>query len=85
MTVHHEYIGLRWYQVSPSTSVHRVKQLLYEETDLPVKEQRLSHNGRLVSLLFGPVQGQVTSETNLWDEARSFIHSGGPVNVGRPR
>lgn len=57
MTVHHEYIGLRWYQVSPSTSVHRVKQLLYEETNLPVKEQRLSHNGRLVSLLFGPEPG----------------------------
>lgn len=49
VTVHHEYIGLRSYQVSPSTSVHRVKQLLYEETDLPVKEQRLSHNGRKVS------------------------------------
>ncbi|TNN01589.1 hypothetical protein fugu_010971, partial [Takifugu bimaculatus] len=44
--VHHDYIGLRSYQVSPFTSVHCVKQLLYEETHLPVEEQRLSHNGR---------------------------------------
>lgn len=47
--VHHDYIGLRSYQVSPFTSVQRVKQLLYEETHLPVEEQRLSHNGRRVS------------------------------------
>lgn len=48
MTVRHEYIGLKSYQVSPFTSVQDVKQLLYEETDLPVKEQRLTHNGRVV-------------------------------------
>lgn len=48
VTVRHEYIGLRSYQVSPLTSVEDVKQLLYEETNLPVKEQRLTHNGRLV-------------------------------------
>uniref|UniRef100_A0A7N8Y5K6 Ubiquitin-like domain-containing protein n=1 Tax=Mastacembelus armatus TaxID=205130 RepID=A0A7N8Y5K6_9TELE len=46
VTVRHEYIGLRSYQVTPFTSVQDVKQLLYEETDLPVKEQRLTHNGR---------------------------------------
>lgn len=48
VTVRHEYIGLKSYQVSPFTSVQDVKQLLYEETDLPVKEQRLTHNGRVV-------------------------------------
>ncbi|XP_056298083.1 sacsin isoform X4 [Pseudoliparis swirei] len=48
VTVRHEYIGLRSYQVSPLTSVEDVKQLLYEETNLPVKEQRLTHNGRLL-------------------------------------
>lgn len=53
VTVHHEYIGSRSYQVSPLTSVHRVKQLLYEETDLPVREQRLSHNGRQVGYSHG--------------------------------
>lgn len=48
VTVRHEYIGLRSYQVSPFTSVQDVKQLLYEETNLPVKEQQLTHNGRVV-------------------------------------
>lgn len=49
VTVRHEYIGSRSYRVSPFTSVQDVKQLLYEETDLPVKEQRLTHNGKVVS------------------------------------
>lgn len=48
VTVRHEYIGLRSYQVSPLTSVGDVKKFLYEETNLPVKEQRLCHNGRVV-------------------------------------
>nr|XP_040022447.1 sacsin isoform X1 [Gasterosteus aculeatus aculeatus]XP_040022488.1 sacsin isoform X1 [Gasterosteus aculeatus aculeatus] len=48
VTVRHEYIGLRSYRVSPFTSVEDIKELLYEETNLPVKEQRLTHNGRLL-------------------------------------
>ncbi|XP_035477575.1 sacsin isoform X1 [Scophthalmus maximus] len=48
VTVRHEYIGLRSFQVTSFTSVQEVKQLLYEETDLPVKEQRLIHNGRVL-------------------------------------
>ncbi|XP_036005447.1 sacsin [Fundulus heteroclitus] len=48
VTVRHECIGPRSYRVSPSTSVQDVKQMLYEETDLPVKEQRLLHNGRML-------------------------------------
>lgn len=36
--------------MSPVTSVRDVKQLLYEETDLPVEEQRLLHDGRMVSV-----------------------------------
>ncbi|XP_032365245.1 sacsin isoform X1 [Etheostoma spectabile] len=48
VTVRHEYIGLRAYEVSPFTSVEDVKQLLYEETNLPVKEQQLTHNGRVL-------------------------------------
>uniref|UniRef100_A0A3Q3FB24 Sacsin molecular chaperone n=1 Tax=Labrus bergylta TaxID=56723 RepID=A0A3Q3FB24_9LABR len=47
-TLRHDYIGLRSYEVSPFTSVQDVKQLLYEETNLPVIEQRLTHNGRVV-------------------------------------
>lgn len=61
MTVHHDYIGLRSYQVPPFTSVHCVKQLLYEETHLPVEEQRLSHNGRRVSYLFWTRIGRASS------------------------
>lgn len=49
MTVRHDYIGPRSYQVSPLTSVQDVKQLLFEETDLPVEEQRLTHDGKVVS------------------------------------
>ncbi|MEQ2205411.1 hypothetical protein XENOCAPTIV_027445, partial [Xenoophorus captivus] len=48
VTVNHECIGPRSYQVSPFTSVQDVKQMLYEETNLPVKEQRLLHNGRML-------------------------------------
>ncbi|XP_068174425.1 sacsin [Antennarius striatus] len=46
VTVRHEYIGLRSYQISHFMTVQDVKQLLYEETSLPVKEQRLTHNGK---------------------------------------
>lgn len=52
VTVRHECIGPRSYRVSPVTLVQDVKQLIYEETNLPVKEQRLLHNGRIVSCFF---------------------------------
>ncbi|KAK2847013.1 hypothetical protein Q5P01_010012 [Channa striata] len=48
VTVRHEYVGLRSYQVSHFTSVQDVKQLIYEETNLPVKEQRLTYNGKVL-------------------------------------
>ncbi|CAK6974386.1 sacsin [Scomber scombrus] len=48
VTVRHEYLGPRSYQISPSRLVGDVKQLLYEETNLPVREQRLTHNGRVL-------------------------------------
>lgn len=54
MTVRHEYMGVRSYQVPPTTSVEEVKRLLYEDTDLPVNEQRLSHSGRGVSVGLSP-------------------------------
>ncbi|KAJ3590909.1 hypothetical protein NHX12_008857, partial [Muraenolepis orangiensis] len=46
VTVRHEYMGCRSYPISPTTSVGDVKRRLYEETDLPVTQQRLVHNGR---------------------------------------
>uniref|UniRef100_A0A3Q3VU54 Uncharacterized protein n=1 Tax=Mola mola TaxID=94237 RepID=A0A3Q3VU54_MOLML len=52
VTVCHEYIGAKSYQVSPFASVQDIKQFLFEETNLPVKEQRLTHNGRVVSYSF---------------------------------
>nr|XP_057935271.1 sacsin isoform X2 [Doryrhamphus excisus] len=48
VTVRHDYLGLRSYQVPPLTLVGDVKQLLYEETNLPVREQRLAHNGKVL-------------------------------------
>ncbi|KAM9853358.1 sacsin isoform 2-T2 [Aulostomus maculatus] len=48
VTVRHEYFGLRSYQVCPSTSVGDVKRFLYEDTNLPVREQRLIRNGRVL-------------------------------------
>ncbi|KAM3615803.1 uncharacterized protein V6R79_008113 [Siganus canaliculatus] len=48
VTVHHEYLGLRSYQVCPCTSVQDVKRLLYEETNLPVSEQQLTYNGKVL-------------------------------------
>lgn len=48
MTVRHEYIGRKAYQIPHSTAVRDIKQLIYEETDLPVIEQQLVHNGKVV-------------------------------------
>ncbi|XP_067364140.1 sacsin isoform X3 [Channa argus] len=48
VTVRHEYIGLRSYQVTGFTSVQDVKNRIYEETNLPVKEQRLTYSGKVL-------------------------------------
>ncbi|XP_014070239.1 sacsin isoform X3 [Salmo salar] len=48
VTVRHEYIGQRAYQVPHSAAVRDIKQLIYEETDLPVIEQQLVHNGKVL-------------------------------------
>nr|XP_023669533.1 sacsin isoform X1 [Paramormyrops kingsleyae]XP_023669534.1 sacsin isoform X1 [Paramormyrops kingsleyae] len=46
VTVLHEYIGHRVFLVSPGTTVRDVKQLIYEEADVPVAEQLLFHHGK---------------------------------------
>ncbi|MBN3300144.1 SACS protein, partial [Amia calva] len=46
VTVLHEYIGHRVFEVSPSAAVKDIKQLIYAETDFPVLEQQLLHNGK---------------------------------------
>uniref|UniRef100_A0AAV2J3B7 Ubiquitin-like domain-containing protein n=1 Tax=Knipowitschia caucasica TaxID=637954 RepID=A0AAV2J3B7_KNICA len=50
VTVDHEYLGPKSFQASRGTSVLEVKQLVYEETDLPVPEQRLVHRGRVADV-----------------------------------
>nr|XP_033804575.1 sacsin isoform X2 [Geotrypetes seraphini] len=46
ITVLHEYVGCRTYDLPPSTAVKDVKELLYTETDFPVSEQHLWHNNK---------------------------------------
>uniref|UniRef100_A0A8C5P842 Sacsin molecular chaperone n=1 Tax=Leptobrachium leishanense TaxID=445787 RepID=A0A8C5P842_9ANUR len=41
VTVLHEYIGCRTYEVPPSSQIGKIKRLIYGETDFPVSEQRL--------------------------------------------
>ncbi|KAJ7995472.1 hypothetical protein DPEC_G00244910 [Dallia pectoralis] len=49
VTVRHEYIGHRAYQVPYSAAVWDIKQLIFEETDFPVTEQQLVHNGKVLN------------------------------------
>ncbi|KAI1893439.1 hypothetical protein AGOR_G00123740 [Albula goreensis] len=48
VTVLHECIGTRVFEVLPSTTIGDVKQLIYEGTDFPVAEQQLFFNGKPV-------------------------------------
>ncbi|XP_029111081.1 sacsin isoform X3 [Scleropages formosus] len=48
VTVLHEYIGHRVFELQPSAAVRDVKQLIYEEADIPVEEQQLLHHGKLL-------------------------------------
>ncbi|KAM9318083.1 sacsin [Pholidichthys leucotaenia] len=77
-TVRHEYFGLRSYQVSPFTSVQDVKQLLYEETGLPVKEQRLTFNGRTLddNVQIGSLVPSGSSEISFSLEGRGLKGGG---------
>jgi len=47
--VYHDYLGKRVFQVPPSTVIRYIKTLIYQETDYPVPQQQLFHNGKLVS------------------------------------
>ncbi|RXN14153.1 sacsin-like isoform X1 [Labeo rohita] len=44
----HDYLGKRVFQVPPSTVIRYIKTLIYQETDYPVSQQQLFHNGKLV-------------------------------------
>ncbi|XP_075448362.1 sacsin isoform X2 [Ascaphus truei] len=48
VTVLHEYVGCRTYEVPPSALIKDIKQLIFGDTDFPVSEQRLVfHNKEL--------------------------------------
>ncbi|XP_063763449.1 LOW QUALITY PROTEIN: sacsin [Eleginops maclovinus] len=78
LTVRHEYMGLRCYRVSPCTSVEEVKQLLYEETDLPITEQQLTHNGRVLedSVQIGSLVPAGSPEVSVTLEGRGLKGGG---------
>ncbi|XP_052432577.1 sacsin [Carassius gibelio] len=42
----HDYLGKRVFQVPPSTVIRYIKSLIYQETDYPVSQQQLFHNGK---------------------------------------
>ncbi|KAG5836816.1 hypothetical protein ANANG_G00232640 [Anguilla anguilla] len=46
VTILHEYIGHRVFQVPPSVAVGDVKRLIHEDTGFPPAEQQLFHNGK---------------------------------------
>uniref|UniRef100_W5M0P3 Sacsin molecular chaperone n=2 Tax=Lepisosteus oculatus TaxID=7918 RepID=W5M0P3_LEPOC len=46
VTVLHEYIGHRVFEVPLSAAVEDVKQLICTDTDFPISEQQLFHNGK---------------------------------------
>ena len=48
VTVCHEYLGSRVFRVPGATAVGHIKELVTEETGLPVSEQRLLQDGRPV-------------------------------------
>ncbi|KAB5550488.1 hypothetical protein PHYPO_G00054330 [Pangasianodon hypophthalmus] len=48
VTIRHEYLGQWVFQVPWSTAVQQIKQLIYQETDFPVCEQQLIHNGKVI-------------------------------------
>ncbi|XP_017552321.1 sacsin isoform X1 [Pygocentrus nattereri] len=49
VTVSHDYLGCRVFQVPWSTAVQQIKLLIYEETHFPVCEQQLFHNGKVIN------------------------------------
>ncbi|XP_061916453.1 sacsin isoform X1 [Entelurus aequoreus] len=78
VTVRHDYLGLRSYQVSPQTLVGHVKQLLYEETNLPVGAQRLAHNGKMLddSMQVGTLVPMGSPEVSVTLEGRGLKGGG---------
>ncbi|XP_046891394.1 sacsin isoform X5 [Hypomesus transpacificus] len=78
VTIRHEYMGPRTYQLPHSTAVRDVKQLIYEETDLPITEQQLIHNGKVLDdrLQIGTLVHPRISEISITLEGRGLKGGG---------
>ncbi|KAM6946232.1 sacsin [Aplochiton taeniatus] len=78
VTVRHDYIGPRSYQVPPSAVVHDIKQLIYEETNLPLTEQHLVHNGKLLddTVQIGALVPRGSPEVSITLEGRGLRGGG---------
>ncbi|XP_077468209.1 sacsin isoform X1 [Stigmatopora argus] len=78
VNIRHEYFGPRSYQVSPLTSFGDVKQLIYEDTNLPVREQRLTQNGKMLddSVAIGTLVPSGCSEISVTLEGKGLKGGG---------
>ncbi|XP_056114734.1 sacsin isoform X1 [Rhinichthys klamathensis goyatoka] len=75
----HDYLGKRVFQVPPSTVIRYIKTLIYQETDYPVPQQQLFHNGKLVQDLV-EIRSLVPHGTH---EIIMTLHGRGPKGGGR--
>ncbi|XP_072315630.1 sacsin-like [Eucyclogobius newberryi] len=82
VTVAHEYLGPKSFRVSSCTSVGEVKQLVYEETYLPVLEQRLTHNGKVLedNIQIGALLSSTCTKVSLKLESRG-LRGGGKLKI----
>ncbi|XP_078258551.1 sacsin isoform X1 [Rhinoraja longicauda] len=78
VTVQHEYIGNKVYEVASSASVQEIKELIFVETDFPASEQRLLHNGKELedSTQIGSLLQSGTHKINLKLQGRGLKGGG---------
>ncbi|KAK1785874.1 hypothetical protein P4O66_003240 [Electrophorus voltai] len=67
VTVSHDYLGQRIFLVPWGAAVQDIKQLIYQETNLPVCEQLLLHHGN-VELIQNAEDAGATEVKFLYDE-----------------
>ncbi|XP_073439129.1 sacsin [Dendrobates tinctorius] len=76
VTVLHEYVGGRTYEVPSSAVIQDIKQLIYTDTDFPVSEQRLLlHNKELHDRT--KIEDLTSEKTNLFLNLQSKGLKGG--------
>ncbi|KTG42094.1 hypothetical protein cypCar_00018900 [Cyprinus carpio] len=70
----HDYLGKRVFQVPPSTVIRYIKTLIYQETDYPVSQQQLFHNGKL-ELIQNAEDAGATEVKFMYDETEYGVES----------